>query len=555
MRTLIFASVFGLGAVGCNAIFGITEGTLDDDAGGGGNTVTDGGGGSTGTQGGEGGAPSTGGSPQGGAPTTGGAGGEGGEGGGGPPPICNPDDLADNDVLDDSCGLFVNTMTGTEDGAGTKANPMLDLMAAVEAVETGKNVYICGSPAIVGIFHTGKSAGIYGGLTCDSWQRAPANMPVLSGSATPNPVDIPPTMSVTSNGGVTLQNLTILGPSLANGTAGVEAQSSIAVYIVHGNTTLRRVTAQASAGQKGEDGMAFPFGSAPGPPGQSASAGACLSSGTQGGQNTCSFANVSGGNGGICLGTNGSQGQQGFGPSPGSGGTYNSATQTCTNGGPGGAGQMGQPGEGGKSADGRIQGSGGLPYFPGPLAGGGMDGSAGSGGGGGGSRPGTTGGGGGAGGCGGTGGRGAKSGGASFAVLVAENAVVSIIESTLSSSRGGEGGHGGPGQDGGGFGQGGTGSGSGSSQCNGGNGGPGGPGGGGGGGSGGPTACVAQDGTANITLGADSTCSRGSGGQGGVVGGNASGSEIVGNGDTGYQCNELVLTPDVGNILCDGLPP
>lgn len=465
LRVLLAVATTAVATTGCNAIFGIHDGTLAEGGAGGSNT----------------GAQSAGG---GGEAATGGAGGEGtgasatgGAGGGVPFDACVPSTFTDGDTsqhVGPSCGIFVD-FSHVGLGTGTQADPYSDLQLAIDAHGSGQAIYVAGGTAVTGTFTIDRGGAIWGGLTTD-WSRDTSLRPALV--ADPNGSTIPMFVSLNPNEDLLLDHLIVQAGSAESILDG----SSIGIVINGGNLVVQGSEISANRGGRGHDGMNGNNGTA-GVPGQPTNNGCNAGVSYMGGMQTC-MANgtsviVSGGNGGPCSGTTGQPGAMGFGPNPGNGGAA-----TCTAGSPGAGGADAPPGlaapdYGDWSAmNGDILGSA-------PRA---MDGEPGSGGGGGGARQSFNGSGGGSGGCGGTGGIGGGNGGVSVAIA-AIHCDVTVVDSKLASNLGGPGGLGGSGGGGGPIGSGGStpvpGQG-----CAGGNGGAGGAGGAAAGGNGGSSILV-----------------------------------------------------------------
>ncbi|NUP08467.1 MAG: hypothetical protein HOW73_20650 [Polyangiaceae bacterium] len=520
MNRLALNAMVGSVVVGCNAIFGITEGTLDD-AGGGGATSNGGAGGSD--------AQGAGAAGGGGASEDGGAGGEGGT------PVesvCDPGGLATGQAIADECGVFVD-VDAPDNGDGTKTSPFNAIGRTEPAVLEGKAIYVCGSPTFNGVFHWNAGIRLYGGLECGAWTFESSNLPTLAG--TNNEF----ALSIEGQGESSVSWFRILGPQADGQVTPGFAHSSIGVVVSKGSVSLDHVRIETMPAQKGPDGAPHIDVATPGPGGQSATQN-CMAA-LAGGQLVCGSANVSGGGGAPCNSTANQPGQMGFGSSPGGGGSYGSS---CIAAGEGSAGSAGGPGPQGIADGGMLSTHG---YEPALAGGNGDQGAPGSGGGGGGARFGNTGGGGGAGGCGGLGGRGGFGGGASIAVVVVFQGNVSLTASALFPGRGGDGGRGSDGQAGGMGGPRGSGLSPGFG-CDGAMGGPGGRGGPGGGGGGGPTAFIARDPSSIVTVDAATLAdsnpnSSGHGGDGGSMG--------LGNvGQTGLSCDELVLSGNPDEAEC-----
>ena len=481
MRTSTLASVMGLGLLGCNAIFGITEGTLDDGSGGNGN------GGDANGGNGTGGAPQGGGGTSadgGGGATTDGGGGSGGGGVVG----CDPESLAVGESLPSTCGVFVDF--GAPPGNGTQASPFSSLTDAFGAGNPEqKDVYICGNPTVVGSFTFTAGIDVYGGLHCDAWERDATASPEIIGDGS----GVNAALTIQGAGSTRLQRIHIVGVPPA--TAGAVAQSSVGLFIKEADVQLNlvRVAAgRAEDGQAGADGVDGTIGN-----NGTAPSSTCPSMAAPGGVGTCGLTGVRGGAGALCnavANTTGDNGQNNVSPF-GAGGSYSGSTCVAAN-----VGATGSPGNQSVPNNGRglLTNLGFIPAVSTMMA---TDGAPGGGGGGGGARSGNAGGGGGAGGCGGRAAENGRSGGSSFAIVVTRGncapqqdcgGSVTITNSELLAGDGGRGGAGGTGGAGGPGGTGANGLAAGFG-CAGANGGSGGPGGHGGGGAGGHSIVIGHD--------------------------------------------------------------
>jgi hypothetical protein len=325
MRTSTLASVMGLGLLGCNAIFGITEGTLDDGSGGNGN-----GGDANGGNG-------TGGAPQGGggASTDGGGGattdGGGGSGGGGVVG-CDPEALGPGESLPSTCGVFVNF--SAPPGDGTQASPFSSLTDAFGAGNPDqKDVYICGNPTVVGSFTLTAGIDVFGGLHCDAWERDATASPEIVGDNTSGGSA---TLTIQGAGSTRLQRIHLIAiDQLPN----VIAPSSIGLFVKEADVQLNLVrisTGRGGDGQAGADGNPGADGNNGTPPSSN-----CPSTAAPGGLGSCGATSVRGGAGSLCnaaVNTTGEDGQNNVSPF-GSGGSYSGSTCVAAN-----VGATGSPG-------------------------------------------------------------------------------------------------------------------------------------------------------------------------------------------------------------------
>jgi len=426
-------------------------------------------------------------------------------------------------ALDESYGVFVAS-SGTDDGAGSKADPLRTLAQGIAlAKRSGRSrVFVC-----QGRYNESVSLGgapgdisLYGGLDCIQgwlWTGGPVQV-TAQGPLSALRVDATSTP-------VAIEDMSFTAPDAVGQDSSGAGLSSIAASLSDAAVTLRRVTliaGKGADGATGADGLGAPNypvdeASAPAglpyiyaPPALGAGGvNTCLlSSGTssEGGAGgnpgdgvmmagypgspgsavpaavLASASSLYDGAGGLASSLGCGVGDPGANGSPGPAGqmamSFGALTPASWNPSPGGLGGFGQPGQGGG-------GGAGEPYFPfGATFGGG---------------------GGGAGGCGGAGGAGGLGGGASFA-LVSIQSSVTLFASTLITSAGGQGGQGGAGQPGQAGGLGAQGA------CGGGAGGNGAGGSGGGGGTGGISVAIAYQGTVpvydtntRITVGAPGT--------------------------------------------------
>lgn len=467
---------------------------------------------------------------------TGGSGGEGGQGGsgGGPIPGCEDSPIANADVINDECGVFVRN-DAPAGGTGAKDKPFKTIGEAVAAAGN-KRVYVCGGQTFDEVLDL-SGAEVFGGLKCsdESW--------VYEGGTQAARTIVSPTAEGTAVT-ITTASATLAGLRVVAAPGTEPGTSSIAVFVSAQNAEIvdSELVAQAGAvgvtgekpagtGDEGEDGK------------QGLIAGCASEAGILGGTaglKVCQGIDVAGGDGGNGTSSpNGGAGSPGQpqadgGGSPGSGETM---SQACTDGMSGNPGNPGTPGTGavglgGVSASG-LEGGAGTP--------GATDGQPGRGGGGGGGgnqcgSAGAPGGGGGSGGCGGLPGLGGGAGGSSIALLAFE-ATLRLERVSLVAGNAGKGGVGGDGQDGGEGGDPGSKGNpiAGGGACDGGKGGLGGRGGSGGGGLGGHSVGLAWIGEAPTLVEVSETF--GTPGDGGIGGDGDDTPALVG--ATGKACKTL----------------
>jgi hypothetical protein len=443
-------------------------------------------------------------------------------------------DVPDDSFMDTNCdgidgneasAIFVST-SGSDAAAGTKAQPMLTIMAAIaKAVTDGKTQVYISNGVYTGRVTLTNGVSLYGGYSAsNAWVRSASYITQI-------------TSAVVSSGRVgAMEGINITAATVVDRitiSTGNTSATGISNYGFYGNNCTA-LTLKNSVVQSGSAGA----GSA----GTSGSSGAAGVGGNSGGAGSCD-AN-SGGNGGTVVNGNcsrfgGAGGSGGYGSSSGSPGSSGSSGAS---GGSGGSG--GDPGFTGQNGTAGFNGSIGFPGFgasfgqsfpfwqsnSGGTGGIGNDGTGGGGGGGGGGQScpfctagkGNGGGSGGSGGCGGTGGTGGTGGGGSFGLYLINSTGLTLINNSITSGNGGAGGAGGVGGSGGFGSPGGIGGGNCTGEVgrggNGGNGGAGGPGGYGGGGAGGPSITIFRSGTTVTTTG--NTLTFGSGGAGGSSSGN-----------------------------------
>ncbi|WP_437289629.1 hypothetical protein [Sorangium sp. So ce406] len=423
-------------------------------------------------------------------------------------------------------------------------------LAVTKEDEAARRVYACAETFEEAVT---VSAGvtIHGGLDCKAnWRWDGEKKTVL----TTSPGVVPLTMRAVGDT-VRLEDVRIFAPEIDPSDAG---KSAIAAIADRCKVALVRCTVEAGNAAPGASGAAPPAQRGPGndgPPGGNACSAETVSA-TAPLPNDCGTPDTSddslGGRAGNGFGDRGGVGTSG---SPGemtnpNAGSYDVASNTCSNGQRGRNGDPGEPGGGGRGI-GQLSSIG----YTGVR---GRDGNIGKtaqgGGGGGGSRGhtscpglnngGASGGNGGAGGCGGAGGKGGFPGGSSIALL-SLNAKLTFHEVLLIAGKGGKGGDGSDGQTGGPGGSGGTGGMRGrymngdlidgmQDGCAGGPGGLGGTGGKGGGGQGGHSLGIAFQGTPDTLPSLDgATVQRGAPGAGGE------GSSDAYDGDAG-QASDLL---------------
>jgi len=468
----------------------------------------------------------------------GGAGGGTGGAGGSMPGGCVPSEAGM--PVEDSCGVFVSELLGSNSNDGTKEAPLASITTAL-VLAGDRPIYLCSEtftePVVINT-----DAQIYGGLNClADWDYDSANKTVIE----PDDAAVIP-LRVQQGTAMPAVSFEDVHFKAADATAA--GQSSIAAMVGDAVVRMTRCTLEAGDPAAGDDGALHTTAAAVGIPGIDGENGynsnnysGVPSPGAQTTNGSCPT--TYGGMGG--LGGNNATGAAGQPGGPqlsgsGEGGpdVLTSGNQLCsdlTSWDPDGA--DGEPGTAGEGATGigAIDGGG----YVGQNGSDGEVGSVAQGGGGGGGaqslqsnttyKYGSAGGSGGTGGCGGLGGHGGGFGGSSIA-LVSLGADVELINSELIAKNGGAGGAGSDGQLGGGGATGGSGGITGSAGqsigCNGGQGGDGGAGGPGGGGQGGHSLGVAYTGTTvvitntTVTLG-----TKGNGGSGGLGPGSAGGAD------------------------------
>lgn len=436
--------------------------------------------------------------------------------------------------------LFVSS-TGSENAAGSRADPLKSISTAVEMAKNGgrdADVYVMNGTYIESLT-LASGVSLYGGYD-SQW---------IKGSTQTNETRI--SGSTIAVSGTNISSVVVDGFVIESAHATAEASSYGVRLLTSDNIKFLNNHFQPGDGGSGSDGNvggSWPQQAESGSPG---SAGRCDAGppGT-GGAGGLSPADVGreGGNGGaggaaICATTNrdgeyGLHGLSAFQLEPfgngGKGGPAGSCEGLPGNAGeagaPGAAGIAGAAGSGGQLVNNLWQPSDGIDGSNG------LDGHGGGGGGGGGAQcgglplclngAGNGGGGGGSGGRGGGFGQAGSGGGGSFALLIIDSNPVTLLNNIIATGNGGKGGIGGAGGSGqiGGLGN------KGATACsneigvggNGGNGGAGGNGGPGGSGAGGPSIGLAWQGPTAPTLNGNSF-SLGSPGAGGdaATGGNA----------------------------------
>ncbi|NUP12486.1 MAG: hypothetical protein HOW73_41100 [Polyangiaceae bacterium] len=468
----------------------------------------------------------SGGAPVGGNPNTGGAGGEqGGAGGTGGTvdPGCVP---TEGEALGADCGVYVQ-LGAT--GAGTQAEPIGTINAAIGALGDKTRIYVCGEDVFPESVNLPAGVSLYGGFSCDGWTYSATNpKPTVFGAADTI------ALKIEGEGVSTVQSMRIQADDAA--TAG---RSSIAMLVAQAQVDIVECEIVAGIGAEGAPGALVAKEPTPGAANGLGGMMGCQGSGTNlnggsAGQLTCDASPRDGGDGG--KGTTAGDGLAGIPGNPVGASNVGGKPETtmaptaCGNGGEGDPGNAGDPGLGASEDDlGQLTSTG----FTGAAGQAGLSaGTHGQGGGGGGGAnacggAGPSGGGGGAGGCGGAAGAAGSGGGGSFA-LVSIDAIVTLTDALLTAAAGGSGGAGDAGQEGMDGGTGGN-PGNGGGACSGGPGGKGGRGGAGGGGRGGPSVGIAyvgdapdESGSVEITI-AEAPAAGGDGGGGNVTGNGADG--------------------------------
>jgi hypothetical protein len=453
--------------------------------------------------------------------------------------LCTATDTPELGFVDANCdgidgdlskAIFVDTVSGNDSSAGTKAAPKKTIssgLSAAAAANPKKEVYV--SKGVYSEAVTlANGVSLYGGYDASNgWSRSNSNTTIL---LSPSAVGF---AGLGLNAPMTVQLFSINATSASGTAAGGEGNSSYGALILNstGPILLSALTVNPGNGSAGLAGSAGSTGSAAGGGGNAFNTSrgdrGYSPCGAHGGYGGDGVGSVGGGN----MGDPGTQvfngGAAGPGGNPG-------ASGSCS------AGSSGNGGDAPPLTVGGSQGNGGLGgqaninigvlnagtlYLP-PSGFIGLTGYPGGGGGGGGAGGGTAngtptfctdcaalwsggGGGGGGGGCGGVGGSGGRGGGGSFGFGIISS-VVTIESTKVTTGNGGKGGDGGNG--GGGGSPGGPGGGvvgaSRSTYCStrqagrgadGAWGGWGGTGGGGSGGTGGPSMCVFYKGTAPTT--------------------------------------------------------
>lgn len=417
---------------------------------------------------------------------------------------------------DDTCGVFVDPLAGSDGSDGTMAAPMKTLTAAIAEWTPGKAIYVCDG-ALTDASNVAVLPGViaYGGLDCANAYRVKAAN--ARTTLAPGPGVIPLTLTAGASP-IAMQRFAVTA------AAGVAAgASAIGVIIDDVPATLEDFEITAGDGVAGASSVTPTDFIGPSDPNDATikgNAGANANTTTPTIKNPGGPAKVnplcvsnggSGGDGGEVVGT----AQNGY--MAGNGAATPAPTMGVGNG-MGGAGDMG-----GGCLAGNI-GRNGDPVLDGPGAAGaasigtiaadgyhgvggspGANGNPGQGGGGGGGARGKTGpdtrgasgGSGGAGGCGGKGAGGGGAGGASIALVLLGATAPTLANVTLTTGKGGDGGAGAAGQSGAIGGDGGprglgTGAPATTPACIGGAGGSGGNGGAGGGGRGGHSLGIAH---------------------------------------------------------------
>lgn len=455
-----------------------------------------------------------------------------------PPSGCDPtvDPALSLACLADSYALFVDGTSGLDTNPGTRAAPLKTIAAAMDndRLAGRPRVYVCAQQNAapydeVVVVHP--RVTVVGGFACGTWTRSPGLKTTIAPSdSTRHEVAV--RIEGSSGQGVTFSDFVVRAAS-----ASIQGRSSVAMFIVSSNVTLRRVELSAEDGREAPAASATPANDASdksGAPASGAAGGAARDC-------ACLVGSTRGGKGGDAT-LMGESGQANpavaiVGVRTGMGGTGSSMSGQCVN---GAGGSDGFPGRGGFES--RTVGELSAQGFTPSAGGAGDPGGPGSGGGGGGGAAGMGGGGGACGGCGGVGGLGGPGGGASIALMMFES-TVSVIDSSLTSKNGGTGG---PGARGGDATPGGAGSVTGA--CAGGDGGNGSGGGGGAGGAGGISTTILRKGG---TLTRENTVlSRGLGGTGGEGGQPGSGTlNSLGASKAGVVGAKGLTVLDVGEEL------
>jgi hypothetical protein len=434
-------------------------------------------------------------------------------------------DLPDLSFVDSNCdgidgteadAVFVSP-SGTENSPGTKARPLREIQAGIDAVRAGTGRYVLAAAGSYGHVQPVTGSAIYGGYDQSNWSRRSAVLETTIAGASEG-------IFVDGATHVVLQLLSVRGRS-----TGTPRPSAYGIRAVNGSAlTLQRVTVTSGPGAigtvQGADGVQGPNGAR----GENGHPGKCGDDGDgdyQGGKGGANAYGGRGGNGGEGGGAD--DGFPGEGLHGGAGGKSGDPGQPGGDGGDGRDGPPGRGGDGGAGVRATAAGAGGGGGGRGVDGTGGL---AGGGGGGGGGQAsliyveddrGNGGGGGGGAGAGGGAGRGGGGGGGSFGVYL-YNSILLVESSSIATGDGAPGGNGGKGALGG---VGGV-AGHGGLHClsrigrggRGGHGGSGGLGGGGGGGAGGPSIGILEASGSKATI-VDTTIRIGAAGAGGLGGG------------------------------------
>jgi hypothetical protein len=475
-----------------------------------------------------------------------------GGGGGTSDPTCIPSENLS--PVGESCGVFVSSSMGDDNGEGTPGVPVKTLAKALElAQSSGKPVYACAEEFAESATVEAGTV-LYGGLSCaGDWRYVGSKKKTTIAPPADALAQSQIALVLRGSEGTTtrIEDVSVIAPD-----ANMPGGSSIGVLADGGSVELVRCEIAAGNGMAGAkpEIPSDPIG--PTDPNDMLIRGmdgtvACMGnmSGNLGGAGTTNalcMASVGGdgGTGQVTQGDKGNDGQPLPSPNPSSkgvGGAGDDGSGSGCN--AGFEGQIGLSGGSGVGAPSTSEGTLSSSGFVGADGAAGEDGAPGQGGGGGGGAKGkvgcngASGGGGGAGGCGGKGGRGGQEGGASIA-LASVAASAMLIDVVLLAGNGGDGGDGGEGQDGATGGVGGLG-GAGLSTlkaCVGGKGGQGGFGGKGGGGRGGPSVGIAYTFTAPVIEGTQGSIMLGTPGKGGA------GADMSGAGADGTKAEMLDLS-------------
>lgn len=386
-----------------------------------------------------------------------GTGGAGGSGGGEPDPC--PEDPADGAVAPE-CGVWVSASLGDDSHAGTQAEPVRTIPAAIQRAQKGAGrIYACGE-VYVGPFEVPAGISLHGGFACAAHGWAYAGKEKRAILRSP----VPGAFALTLLPSERASLLTDIDVEAADAEA--PGGSSIAVFSLAEEVTIRRAHLFAGDAMDGLDGEPGDHDGAPAKKGLQGKEGqsACLNDVGLGGDSVelqCEPGGVisaggQGGDGGQAGANDGLDGLQPPDPNPlgyGAGGKAENASQACTPGFGGAQGSSGAHGLGG-TGPGQLTKDG----YVGAAGGDGFAGTPGQGGGGGGGSIGSNvcgakqggagGGSGGTGGCGGKPGRGGGAGGSSLGIAIPAG-VVYADDVQITTGRGGNGGNGGSGQQGG----------------------------------------------------------------------------------------------------------